>query len=56
MENQLPGTLYVFMEDDGDGSYFPVSHAELEGIDDGVVVGVYELKETKTVAVVTTLQ
>lgn len=52
MENVLPQTLYVEMQDDGDGDFFPVSNTTIDAIDDGVTVGVYELRESRKVSVV----
>jgi len=51
----LPGTIYIFLENDGDGSY-PIASAELDAIDDGVLVGIYELRESKVKRVKHTLE
>lgn len=55
MDATLPQKLFVVMEDDGDGDYFPVANATIDHLDTGAKVGVYELKDTKTVAVTTAL-
>lgn len=55
MENILPQKLFVNLEDDGDDGFFPIANTEIDGIKNGTVVGIYELKDTKTVRVTTTL-
>lgn len=51
----LPQKLFVYMEDDGAGEFFPISNTEVDSIDTDTVVGIYELTDTKTVRRVTTL-
>jgi hypothetical protein len=53
---KLPKTIYVRMEDDGDGGYFPAAYDSLDAAVDGdgpTVVGFYTLASTDKVRKVT---
>lgn len=54
MTRGLPKTVYVWEEKDGQEDYLLIDRIPPEG--DGTKVGVYTLKETKTVKVTTTLE
>jgi hypothetical protein len=52
MAAKLPKTLYVRMEDDGDGGFFPAAYLALEDVVDGdgpTLVGSYALASTDKV-------
>lgn len=42
---KIPDRLYVVMESDGDDTY-PIAYPNVDAIDDGAVVGIFDLTKT----------
>lgn len=55
MIEQHPEVLYVSLVEDGDGELFPLASGSIDDFQDGEVIGIYELKEKKTLEVVCNL-
>lgn len=51
MAEPFPTSIFVSLEDDGDGSTFLVASGDFDGLDHDVTVGIYQLVEVKTVSV-----
>lgn len=51
MSKEFPKTIYVYNDHDNDGSPIHIAQDDISGIEGGAKVGIYELKQVRTMSV-----